>query len=197
MTTDNPRIAAYVPRAIYDRLKEFKDDRKLKSESQAITVALSEFFGVSREVDYQSSSDLVQRVEALEEKFSHLKTELLGELKSELLRLLSSTVKTELPSESQGELFKAALMPDEVEPEASEEIKIETSDSNSRLLSEPLTASDLSRYFGLNRNAVSQARHKYKNNPKELNQWFQDHDPNSLNWEYREDTKLYYPISSS
>lgn len=203
MATDNPRIAAYVPKVIHERIKQFKDDRELKSESQAITIALSEFFGVSQEVAYQSSSDLVQRIDALEQKLNHIKDdirdELLSELKDEPLNLDNPEIENDPLSESQGELFIEAEEPTEVEvePIASEGITVKNSEPRGSLLGEPLTASNLSRRFGLDRNAVAKARHKHKNSPEKFQQWLQAHDPNGLKWKYREDEKLYYPVSSS
>lgn len=193
MATDNPRIAAYVPKAIHDRLREFKEGRELKSESQAITVALSEFFGVSQEVAYQSSSDLVQRIEALETSFIRIKDELLNELTSELLKSVNSEASNELPGESQNELpMKQLELPSSAVE--SNELRSEL-DGNIQI--EPLSASDLSRRFGLDRSAVAKAKSYYKNKPEKFAQWFQSHDPNGLNWEYRKDTKLYYPVGSS
>lgn len=44
MVTENPRVAAYPPRRVYERLVEFRRERHLKSDSAAIVAALEAFF---------------------------------------------------------------------------------------------------------------------------------------------------------
>ncbi len=44
MATDNPRVAAYPPQRIYQRLAEFKHERGLKSDSAAIIAILENYF---------------------------------------------------------------------------------------------------------------------------------------------------------
>lgn len=135
MSTDNPRIAAYVPQAIHDCLKEFKNSRQLKSESQAITIALSEFFGVSQEVAHQGSSDLTQRVEDLEAKFTQIKNELLDELKGELLRLIPFSVDERL-AKLEANLDTVHQTQAEAKHELLNELKSESVEGQLRLLDE-------------------------------------------------------------
>lgn len=52
MATDNPRVAAYPPQRIYERLVEFKREQGLKSDSAAIIAILeSYFFGSTPDAD--------------------------------------------------------------------------------------------------------------------------------------------------
>jgi len=44
MATENPRVAAYPPQFIYQRLIEFKRSRGLKSDSAAIVAILESYF---------------------------------------------------------------------------------------------------------------------------------------------------------
>ena len=44
MVTDNPRVAAYPPQRIYERLVEFKHKQGLKSDSAAIITILENYF---------------------------------------------------------------------------------------------------------------------------------------------------------
>jgi hypothetical protein len=44
MTTENPRVAAYPPQRIYERLIEFKLEQGLKSDSAAIIAILETYF---------------------------------------------------------------------------------------------------------------------------------------------------------
>jgi hypothetical protein len=86
MPTENRRVATYLPANVDQRLEAFKDERGIRSDSQALVVILSEFLGVSQEVALLSSlpiGDLV-RHEFLEERLAGLKSELLSELDSRL-----------------------------------------------------------------------------------------------------------------
>lgn len=47
MATDNPKISGYVPQEIAEKLEQLRVERGLKSTSQALTVALSEYFGLA------------------------------------------------------------------------------------------------------------------------------------------------------
>ena len=44
MATENPRVAAYPPQLLYQRLIEFKRERGLKSDSAAIVAILESYF---------------------------------------------------------------------------------------------------------------------------------------------------------
>lgn len=69
MATENPRVAAYPPRRVYERLVKFRHEHHLKSDSAAIVAVLEAyFFG---DTPSQLPSDLpntAQRLEDLEGK---------------------------------------------------------------------------------------------------------------------------------
>lgn len=44
MTTENPRVAAYPPQFLYQRLIEFKRERGFKSDSAALVAILESYF---------------------------------------------------------------------------------------------------------------------------------------------------------
>lgn len=44
MATENPRVAAYPPQRIYERLVEFRRKRGFKSDSAAIVAILEAYF---------------------------------------------------------------------------------------------------------------------------------------------------------
>jgi hypothetical protein len=79
MGTDNPKVSAYVPQALKNRLKEFRKERNDISESQAVTIILAEYFQMP-EVLGRSPENAVAggvtlgRMEALEEKLTDLAT---------------------------------------------------------------------------------------------------------------------------
>lgn len=67
MATDNPRVAAYLPQRIYERLIELKRERGLKSDSAVIiTILENYFFSSTPEAD--SDTPATQRLDDLEVK---------------------------------------------------------------------------------------------------------------------------------
>jgi hypothetical protein len=86
MSTKNHRVAAYLPQEIHDRLEAFKAERQIKGDSQALIIILSEFLGVSQYIAHQGEP-LVNKHE-FEDRLLQIRSELLGELSSELSRNL-------------------------------------------------------------------------------------------------------------
>jgi InsA N-terminal domain len=84
MPTQNRRVATYLPPHIDEPFKAFKSQRDIKGDSEALIAILSEYLQVSQEVAYSSSSNLLQRIEAIEEKLGSLKSELLSEFQIKL-----------------------------------------------------------------------------------------------------------------
>lgn len=73
MTTKNPRVAAYPPPLVYERLVEFKRSQGLKSDSAAIVAILETYFFSSIPSVLPSElSDTPKRIEDLEVKVSSL-----------------------------------------------------------------------------------------------------------------------------
>jgi hypothetical protein len=77
MGTDNPKVSAYVPQTLKDRLKEFREERDGISESQAVTIILAEYFqmpeALGRSLEGSSVGGVtLARMEALEEKLATL-----------------------------------------------------------------------------------------------------------------------------
>ena len=69
MATDNPRVAAYPPKRIYERLVEFKNERGLKSDSAAIIAILENYFFSSTPTTPRDTPSTIKRLDDLEEKF--------------------------------------------------------------------------------------------------------------------------------
>ena len=74
MSTDNPKVSGYVPQHIYDRFKNFCEERGI-SMSQAVTVIFAEYFGLDLSVKQNSSTSrpLVERVGLLEQELVDLR----------------------------------------------------------------------------------------------------------------------------
>ena len=74
MSTNNPKVSAYIPQHIYDPFKLFCEQRGI-SMSQAVAVIFAEYFGLDSSVDQKSSTSglLVERVGLLEQELADLR----------------------------------------------------------------------------------------------------------------------------
>jgi hypothetical protein len=74
MSTNNPKVSAYIPQHIYDSFKLFCEQRGV-SMSQAVAVIFAEYFGLDSSVDQKSSTSglLVERVGLLEQELADLR----------------------------------------------------------------------------------------------------------------------------
>jgi hypothetical protein len=135
MGTDNPKVSAYVPQAIKDRLKEFRKERDNISESQAVTIILAEYFQMpevlGRSPEMASTGGVtLGRMEALEGRLTDFAASVeyqLQQLQEEVKRITGelpvvhqvvldelvggSEQGSSLPSEPQA--IKVAEKPDE------------------------------------------------------------------------------------
>ena len=80
MPTDNPKISAYVPQALYDRFKQFQNEQQL-SMSQAVIVLLAEYFGLEQSIKDMDHCATVgnitlPRIEAIERQLFDLSSEI-------------------------------------------------------------------------------------------------------------------------
>lgn len=105
MTTENKRVAAYLPRHLYDWLEAFKEENSL-SESKAIISILAAHFGVAQEVSQKVAHKFVtvEQFTELHEKVAQI-SELLSELKKDQkAKFIQSDLLSGLPSESPSKL---------------------------------------------------------------------------------------------
>jgi len=74
MSTNNPKVSAYIPQHIYDSFKLFCEQRGV-SMSQAVAVIFAEYFALDSSVDQKSSTSglLVGRVGLLEQELADLR----------------------------------------------------------------------------------------------------------------------------
>ena len=83
MPTDNPKISAYVPQVVYDRFKEFQEEREL-SMSQAAIEIFAHYFEINLEVSTKEfTGGLPGRLMEVERSLAELK-ELYSQLASKV-----------------------------------------------------------------------------------------------------------------
>ena len=108
MSTNKPRVQGYISPTVLDRLNEFRDAHSLKSNSEALALALEDYFGIK-----QSCSDSVvsasgslrldkleMQVESLTEGLSRV-TKVLADLGSNPLVTQSQSQRNPLVSQSE------------------------------------------------------------------------------------------------
>ena len=209
MTTDNPKISGYVPQEIFDCLLEFKEKRSLKSVSLALTVALSEYFGVDQKVDRQSSLLLTNnfvskdRFEALENKLSELSSSLLSELdklveqkfsslRSEILSSSLKSIEVQTVSvESEPQEDSNHLQLDLIDSASTKEdldMKSQTSLSITEQSSFALSESFISLSGKFLAKRINIGAPMLSSKKKELSEqnfynWLQDKDPDKISWQ--------------
>lgn len=74
MPTENPKISAYVPQAVFDRFIQFKEERGL-SISQTVIEILVDYFGIdlSKSSTEKNTSGIPDRITILEKELADLK----------------------------------------------------------------------------------------------------------------------------
>lgn len=92
MPTENPKISAYVPQVVYDRFKQFQEERGL-SMSQAVIELLAEYFDINLADNSikEYTGGLPSRISQLEQLISDLKQSYV--YLSEKVDLMQSTSK--------------------------------------------------------------------------------------------------------
>ena len=72
----NPKVSAYIPPELNEKLEEWMEAERIKSKSQALIFILNEYFG-SRPIHLQPKGRKTdQRVESLEKKVANLEQQL-------------------------------------------------------------------------------------------------------------------------
>ena len=132
MPTENPKISAYVPQVVYDRFKQYQEERQL-SMSQAVTEILAHCFELNLEFPKKEfTSELPSRLIEIEQSLEELKglyTQLASKvdhIQTTSKLLYSNTLNNvdhQIPviSESLSEL-KSKLLTDSSESEAKSEL---------------------------------------------------------------------------
>lgn len=202
MPTDNPKVSAYVPQAIKDRLTQFREEFSI-SESQAVTKILAEYFGMT-EVLSRSSEGVagvtLAGMEAIEVKLASFMQQVENRLtalenttqnKSELL-----VVQEELSEDSQFKDDSPNELPVELLPKF-ELLDQDISEAPVNLLGEPIEEISpipglklSSLRFGRPKNAI--AGIKRSRSTEELAEWTRQQDPDGITWKFVESPSVGY-----
>jgi serine/threonine protein kinase len=190
MPTQNRRVATYLPPQIDEPFKSFKSQRNIKGDSEALIAILSEYLQVDKEVAYSSSSNLLQRIEAIEDKLSSLKSELFSELKIELQPQKNESqgsLQSELLIESrESQPQTASLFPNDLQSSSPLESRSELQQISS------MTAAALSVRLGVHKDTVVRMKSKFIDNLAAFRNWTKDKDPDGIGWEFSLTNKLYH-----
>lgn len=204
MPTDNPKVSAYVPQAIKDRLTQFREERSI-SESQAVTTILAEYFGMT-EVLGRSPDGVggitLAGMQAIEVKLTSFMELVEGRLKALENSQNKSEISVEqerLPENNQS----IDNLPSELPIEVSPETKLHEQDASEvplNLLGEPLEeikpvpGTKLSKLrFGRPEAAI--AGTKRTRSIEEFTEWTRQQDPDGIAWKFVESpTKGYVPV---
>lgn len=224
VATDNPKVSGYlppavynIPPAVYDQLMAFKAKRGLQSIEMAVTVILSEYFGVSQTA-VDSATDTTSRLEALEAKCTNL-TETVAELLAQNATLQLSSSPPLGESEPPGEQkLPLSLLDDHATAQSAANPVVEsespcyplensaapsTPDQENpekwggelaipepldQQFSTPMTQAALARRLGVNTSSISRMQSK-----PNFSEWSQQKDPDGIAWVRSKDTKLFYP----
>lgn len=193
MTTDNKRVAAYLPQTLYDLLEGFKKENNL-SESKAIISILAAHFGVAQEVSQRVAHQFVtiEKFDELQDKVAHL-AELFSELEKRRDQAVQDSSLGELKSNSEEILHPGQKTIFEVTESLSKnELKDELK-SNSL---EPRGAKELAERFPDIRNyqSITNKKNKFRYEPEKFVNWARKYDKDQIGWMYNEVDKLYHSV---
>lgn len=191
MPTDNPKISAYVPQAVYDRFKQFEKEQGI-SMSQAVIVIFAEYFGLEETIKESTKGTTVggvtlTRIEKLEEELNSLKET--TKLNSELLSSLQSRLQENIHTKT--EVDNEDIIDEPLDNNASSPQLELLSDLPQEI--KPIIAKTLSSLrFKLAKDTVS--GFKSKHSTEEFTKWSKEHDPDGIAWKYVESPiKGYLP----
>ena len=147
VATDNPKVSAYlppavydVPPAVYDELEAFKEQRGLQSVEMAVTTILAEYFG-QLQPSLNPATDTTSRLESLEAKCSSL-----SEMVAELQTAIATLQATNRPQLDQSQIVEPTTEISHIDysesPVSSEQLDqtahLDLPDSTNSLLIQPL-----------------------------------------------------------
>ena len=208
MPTNNPKVSAYVPQHIFDRFKNFYEERQL-SMSQSVAIILSEYFQIEEQVNHDSdlpSGLLTDRLTAIEQKLTSLEiyqsesvSELLSEFRNLTTRVSGLEQNLDLSNriEGQSNTPPNQLNLLETDNQANHNKDIDSSEPTSSLLSKPIALSDFKPLQGkhlatrLDVNPGVLSANKTKMKEDIFYNWLSQKDPDGILWKFVEKTGDY------
>jgi hypothetical protein len=220
MATELAKIQSYVPQIVLDKLGEYRQIHKLQSISQAIAIALSEFFGIEvTRLDSISTNNLticyridqleasvnclVQQLTTLEQKYAAVLQATDCNSKKLLIEPLQSLEVNSLTSSLQDlEKIKNPLNNFDIDTAYTQNTNPRSQDSLTPNYStrELAILSPEEWATGLTTNTLVA---RLKTNPSTLKkylrdlkqvQWAVERDPQQLGWTYDSSLQRYYPV---
>jgi len=192
--TDSPRLpsslppAVYnIPPAVYDKLVQFKAKRGLQSVEMAVTVILSEYFGLSQ------TADATSRLASLEAQCVSL-SETVAELRHAIAILQPSSHPPDLnPQVEQVQVAEPiSLQLDHLEVADSTKVEAANEPAIQQPFLTPITQAALAKRLGVSTSSISRMQSK-----PNFAQWSQQKDPEGIVWMRSADSKGFYPQSNS
>ena len=199
MATKNRRVATYLPPDVDEKFKEYKEQKSIDGDSEALINILRDYLGVTHqdtEVSYLLLPNLLKRVESLETS-TFVTQDQLNDFKDDVRKDIALTISvqphsrekpstrgkrdSELNSHSESSPLQLGLV------EKSEDKGSELPDSSPS----GIQGKDLSKHLGVNPSTISANKNK---GPSHFSEWSREKDPDGKSWEYREDDKLYYIV---
>lgn len=183
MSTENPKISAYVPQVVFDRFKKYQEERGI-SMSQAVLEIFTHYFGLNLEESTEEfTSGLPGRLIQVEES--------LIELKQLYINLAAKVENIKTISEP---LIENGVVNDVVEVNKQPEVELEISPSSELLSELSSSASKLAQRLSLSRESLRNRRKRMS--VEELGFWTKQNDPDSIAWIYSEELKCYIPFGN-
>lgn len=193
MSTDKPRIQAYIEPQLYEKLKRFQQERGLK-ESPALNQILAEYFGVE---DSQPTTRIEDELKKQWDEFNlfriELKNEVWLQLKKEFAiwnETLAKAASSIVDFNTRLEALEATVKPIEGLAELSRELPIsEPFDKSPSELPKSLNGSELGRRLGVAKSVIS----RRKAQPNFYN-WTKSKDPEAIAWRYDRKSLQFFPV---
>ena len=160
---ENPKVSAYIPHNLNEKLTEWMKGRNIKKVSQALTTILEEYLGV---VQTESSTQPLRddRLEALEQKFESLSqivqslSQIVQEPREPAQASSSRVVQFELLSVEQTE--EIALIDTNQPIEVVQEIQDRGVDQTELIKHEVWTTSQVKEFLGTGRSSLEDWKKK-------------------------------------
>lgn len=208
MATDKPRIQAYTTPDLYKRFLDWKLERGISKDSEALNELLAEYFGVSHSsLNPQSSIEQIEEIiqEECDARMQAIKEDIAAKLPSlsQLDEKISGYVREqiqenhrtwidELAKRFHERIFRLEqeFIQQRLEFNRLESIldgKCTKIDKNEEPTS--LTQSDLARRLGIDKSRISRRK-----DSSDFSDWSREKDPEAIAWKYDREKNVFLPV---